>query len=140
MADLKSDGFLIVINLIVEGSCFETGLILTQVYVLRRLEYCSGLVFDILWRDYGRQIAFNWLPGWIKSTTEVASCRIALRTAVVVYGWLHTVVGLAAEIGGLALAFHLRFVPRSLLLLGLLLNLSLVLGKYGVLGTSHVLR
>jgi hypothetical protein len=140
MAYLKSGGLLIVIDLVVEGGRLEACLVLAEVDVLRGLEDCSGLVLDVLRRNDGSQTALDGLPGRIEGTADAVTWGTALGSTVVVDGWLEPVVGLAADVGGLALAFHLRLVTDALLFLCFFLYLSLVLGKYGIFGTGHLFR
>jgi hypothetical protein len=125
---LKSNGLLVVVDLRVEGCSLEPCLVLADIDVLGRFEYCC-LVLQVLGRYDSGEAALHWLPGRAQSGRVEVGVRSsgALRPTVVVDARLQPVVALPACVGRLALPLCLRLVRNRLFLLPVLLQLPLVL-------------
>lgn len=118
---LKSEWFLIIVNLlIVKSSCFEgRRLVLAYVDILRRFEYGS-LVLYVLGRYYSLHIRFYCLP-W--SLAVGIAYLLGLCLSIIIEGGFEAVWIFTANVSALALLLHLH--PMRILLFFLVFILCL---------------
>jgi hypothetical protein len=122
---LKSYWFLIIVDLVVECGCLESGLVFGDVDVFWGFEH-SCLVLHVFGGNYCLDVCFYGLPGSVGKRAAQIGSLSDLWLVVVIQCGLDVVVVFATDVCTLALLFDLLGLMGVFLFLCFVLDLCLL--------------